>query len=145
MSLCRLIYRSRASAGALDQDNLLALLDQCVLSNDLLGITGLLLVTDGHFLQVLEGESEAINDLFQRISRDPRHGEVRLIQYDSVAERRFDSWSMRLVDLRDAPEECLAHLDRYRGTDGTLGIPDDPLDVHALFMDARRFCLAPDE
>jgi hypothetical protein len=146
MGLCRLIYQSHANTRALSPKSLAGLLDQCVLNNDVNGVTGLLLVTETQFLQVLEGESAKVNELFQRISRDKRHSEVRLVSFEPIHVRRFDSWTMRLVDLRDAPDDCKRLLaEKYAHDGDKLVIPEDPLDVHALLTDAKHFCLAPDE
>ncbi len=43
------------------------------------GIGGLLLLHDGLFMQLLEGPAAAVDALYARIVRDPRHCEVRLL------------------------------------------------------------------
>ena len=43
------------------------------------GITGVLVYAEGVFLQVLEGETEAITLLMARISRDLRHEAVAVL------------------------------------------------------------------
>ena len=58
------------------------------------GISGLLLYSDGNFLQVLEGKKETVEKLFHRIELDNRHvGVIRLMEITSQ-ERNFDGWSM---------------------------------------------------
>lgn len=58
------------------------------------GITGMLLYSDGNFMQALEGDVEAVEQTFTRIQRDERHtGVIVLTQFD-IAKRQFAEWSM---------------------------------------------------
>ena len=61
---------------------------------------------EGVFLQVIEGESEVIDDLFNRIQRDPRHNEIKIIFDSSVNSRLFPNWAMGCADF-DEPELSL--------------------------------------
>ncbi len=73
-------------------------------NNQALGITGLLLYIDGGFLQVLEGEEEAVHRIYTRIRADNRHWETRLM-LDREAPRAFGDWSMGFEHLTgDDPE-----------------------------------------
>ena len=56
--------------------------------NALDGITGLLIFNGTHFLQIVEGTHEAIDDLSRRLRRDPRHSglEVRDERQDRGAQ-----------------------------------------------------------
>jgi hypothetical protein len=62
-------------------------------------ITGLLLYTPGkQFMQVLEGEEEAVTHLFyDRIRPDQRHSSVTIISEGPWARRAFPAWSMGFV------------------------------------------------
>lgn len=63
-------------------------------NNERRGITGMLLYSEGNFMQVLEGERAAIDALFDVIERDPRHrGMIRLFS-DEIEQRDFPAWSM---------------------------------------------------
>lgn len=97
--LVRLMYASRAAA-PMDQEELLAILKQCKQNNPKDGITGLLCYSDGIFIQALEGGRDAVNRVYNRISRDPRHTEVVLLSYDEILERRFAGWSMGQVNMQ---------------------------------------------
>lgn len=96
--LVRLLYASRA-AGAVDQDELHALLRHCKTENPKHGITGVLCVSSGVFMQVLEGGRSAVNALYNRIVADPRHADVTLLDYREITERRFAGWAMGQVHL----------------------------------------------
>jgi hypothetical protein len=58
------------------------------------GVTGALAVGDGWFAQVIEGPRLAVLDTFDRILRDRRHTEIRLLAFHPIAQRRFAAWSM---------------------------------------------------
>ena len=96
--LVRLLYASRAAAGT-DGAALLAILHQSKAHNPGLGITGVLCFSEGLFMQVLEGGRSAVNALYGRILRDPRHTDVELLSYEEIGERRFAAWSMGQVNL----------------------------------------------
>jgi len=82
------------------------------------GVTGLLLHAGGNFLQVLEGEAEAVDHTFNKILQDSRHtGVLKLLRFD-IAERQFPDWSMALrslSDLSQADQTEFGHaLERWR-------------------------------
>jgi hypothetical protein len=98
--LVRLLYASRA-AGAVDHEEVVAILRKSRAANPPLGVTGVLCVCPGSgiFLQVLEGGRSAVNRLYHRIVVDPRHTQVELLRYEEITERRFSGWSMGQVDM----------------------------------------------
>ena len=60
-------------------------------------ITGLLVFNGTHFLQIIEGTEEAIDDLVDRLRRDPRHTGFEIRDRHHVTARSFPDWSMELV------------------------------------------------
>ncbi len=91
------LYASRAlcefSPTALD-----ALLDHARERNHARELTGLLVYGHGGFVQVVEGPEEAVDALFSRIARDPRH-EVLMHTTRPVDTRHFPEWRMGYVRL----------------------------------------------
>ena len=65
--------------------------------NALDGITGLLIFNGTHFLQIIEGAPDAIDDLVERLRRDQRHGGLEVRDERDVDQRCFPDWSMELV------------------------------------------------
>ena len=65
--------------------------------NALDGITGLLVFNGTHFLQIIEGAHDAIEDLLERLRRDPRHTGLEVRDDRKVRSRSFPDWSMELV------------------------------------------------
>jgi hypothetical protein len=72
------------------------LLDKARKANELVGLTGMLLYTegDGSFFQVLEGEAVAIDGLYFKLQLDKRHSRFTLIVREEIAERSFEAWTM---------------------------------------------------
>lgn len=66
-------------------------------NNTLVGVTGALMFSSGHFGQVLEGPQAAIEMTFERIQQDYRHGDVRLLEFKPVEARAFRVWAMAYV------------------------------------------------
>ena len=100
MTVCQLIYLSRATEKLSLRDTM-DLVEQASVKNERAEITGLLCYGGGFFLQVLEGDGDQISQTFCRIARDPRHRDVRLIDFSVVQTRRFDDWSLHLINLDD--------------------------------------------
>lgn len=98
--LVRLLYASRALA-PVDDALVASILEKAHEYNAAHGLTGILCTcSDGNvFLQVLEGGRAAVNELYGRIVRDPRHRDVTLLHYAEIEERRFATWRMGNVNL----------------------------------------------
>ena len=70
------------------------------LRNSEVGVTGMLVFHDGMFLQALEGESCAVNEVFARIEADPRHTGVAVLHRGPGPEQRvFGDWAMGFMDF----------------------------------------------
>lgn len=61
------------------------------------GVTGALMFNAGAFAQVLEGPRQSVEATLERIQRDPRHGDVMVLQCAPVDDRKFPNWSMTFV------------------------------------------------
>ena len=134
----RLIYKSRSSQ-PIDWDFVHELVGTSESKNEERGITGVLLATRTHFLQVLEGDFDAVNRLYLRIARDPRHDEVQLVAFGCVESRLFGGWSMHAIGIFDFNEELQRDLvDQYGEEDGGLRFPVEDWKVLALISDLRQ-------
>lgn len=91
--LHQLVYVSvrKAECDAAEIDKILAASRR---NNGKLNITGVLLYSDTHFFQYLEGDEGQITALYERIKGDPRHGNVVLIAKSTIDQRIFPSWQM---------------------------------------------------
>jgi hypothetical protein len=95
--MLQMIYTSAATQKFSSQD-LQALLEVSRRNNVRDGITGMLLFEDNTFLQVLEGEEEAVDKTYERIARDPRHAKILLIARFELEQRSFNDWEMGYFD-----------------------------------------------
>lgn len=103
--MIHLVYVSSASI-LLKEEELLELLKKAREKNQKLGITGMLLYKGGNFLQVLEGEEQVVDELYEVIKQDRRHHQIITIGKRKVEERMFPDWEMAFVNLQSVlPED----------------------------------------
>ena len=103
-----IVYVSQA-AKAFSTDDLAGLLKHSRKRNSADGVSGLLVYRynsdfkRGNFLQVLEGTDDALDDVWRRISGDPRHHTIIVLDEGKSETRMFGDWSMgfRNVDESD--------------------------------------------
>ncbi len=105
--LIRLSYISQAAREFSDEE-LNALLEKCRANNRTLDITGVLYYGNGMFLQVLEGPEPAVNQVFRRIRKDPRHHHVRLSEKIPIEQRQFGEFNMAFSRLSDSDFQSIA-------------------------------------
>lgn len=96
--LFELIYRSEASKDVSD-DDLLNILSTARKFNGAHDITGCLLYNARHFVQILEGEFNLLNDLYARIRKDRRHHDVITLHMKEIENRSFADWTMAFKSL----------------------------------------------
>ncbi|WP_018872332.1 BLUF domain-containing protein [Thioalkalivibrio sp. ALJ16] len=101
-AILQLVYASRAtfpdhkSSQGIEPE-VSRILMQSRQNNPRQGIVGALYYGDGHFFQCLEGEPEAVRDTLERIRRDDRHEEVRILREQPLDAPGFGEWSMKYV------------------------------------------------
>lgn len=100
MKYRRIIYTSHATKH-FNKRNLLDLLHDSRAFNEMDGISGVLIHKEGLFLQVIEGESLFLDDLLERLKRDPRHDDVTIIDDQPTDTKLFPKWSMGCADFDD--------------------------------------------
>ncbi len=96
--LSKLIYASQAAHPMTDAE-LAALLSSARQHNASSGLSGMLLYSNQSFLQILEGELDALDELYTRITQDPRHSRLRLLSRGPIDSRKFAQWSMGFEKL----------------------------------------------
>ena len=104
MALVSLVYVSAATHPMTDAD-LRDILTTAREKNDKRDITGMLLYRDGFFIQALEGEQSAVDEIFQAIKQDDRHTNVIIVYQEPVQSRSFGHWSMGFNKIEDADAE----------------------------------------
>lgn len=96
MRLIRAIYASHKNE-SLSVEDIESILSDSRANNSRAEITGVLCFSHEYFLQCLEGDRAAVNELYNRITRDQRHLEPFMIDYCEISERAFSHWAMGFV------------------------------------------------
>lgn len=109
----RLVYASRANFAA-GPDNatvnsdLARILMQSRKNNPANGLVGALYFADGCFFQCLEGPTEAVDALYARLHKDPRHSDLKVLSRNTINQLSFSHWSMKFVPNASAVRDLLA-------------------------------------
>jgi len=88
-----LIYMS-TSIRLLSDAELKQLLRQCQANNAINDLSGMLLYSEGSFVQVLEGAAKDLDAIYEKIKNDRRHKNIIQLAKGNLNERLFPSWSM---------------------------------------------------
>ena len=94
--LIQSLYTS-AAIQPMPKSKLYKILVDSRVSNRLADVTGLLVYVDGKFLQVLEGEQGVVSALLEKISKDRRHKDVKVVYKTVIVRRTFNAWQMAYV------------------------------------------------
>lgn len=123
--LIRIVYISSA-VGPQTTTMTNAILKEAQAWNRANGVTGVLCQGQGVFLQALEGERSTVTQLYSRIYADQRHTNVEMLHCESIAERRYENWSMAHVSLSDIDPETKIEWPEF-----------DPYSITGLLIMAR--------
>ena len=93
MTLSHLVYASRPFG--FDQAMLNGILMEARKHNPKIDVTGALICRADLYLQMLEGESSAIETLYDGIAKDDRHVNVTRLVSGPIKARLFPGWAMR--------------------------------------------------
>lgn len=140
--LYRLVYYSRnaitGDAAALSAA-ITSILAKSQVNNQRVGVTGALMFNAGCFAQVLEGSRPAVEDVFERIQQDERHGEVSLLAFDPAPARAFENWSMGFVGASVADAARYGTLVQGSGFDPARMTGESLFEtLHKLALDEER-------
>ena len=106
----RIIYCSQATDD-LGPDELVALLELARRANERAGLSGMLLYCSQSFLQVLEGDADALEATYAKIHADARHTNLRLLMDAEITSRLFPDWTMGFEHVDD--EELADELEGF--------------------------------
>lgn len=105
-----LVYSSKAITN-INRNDILDILKTATKTNSELDITGCLVYHKTTFVQILEGNEKDVQNIYSKISKDKRHGDVVILYEGKIAKRSFDQWSMAFHSLNDPDSnEKDAHL-----------------------------------
>lgn len=138
MSIFRIVYYSHnLIPGALTdvEAEVRRILETSRRNNAAEGVTGALLFNNGCFAQVLEGPYDAVERTFERIQLDERHADVVPLQFEAVASRGFQNWSMAYIGSSADGQA------QYGGLAGESGFDPRCLDAESIFRSLHRVVL----
>ena len=126
--LIQLTYASRSARvlGPGDVKDIKDIIQSSNRNNGRLGVTGALCLSNGIFLQQLEGDRKIVNELYHRILLDARHKDPAILDFGEIASRRFGAWSMGLMSSNAENRQLFlkysssADFDPYRMSSSTL-------------------------
>ena len=135
MNLYRLIYVSD-TADYVDWDDLKDILAKSEKNNAALDVTGILVLSNNKFLQVLEGPINSLNELYAKILQDARHKNSRILSYTPIHERHFSAWSMKGVNIAFMQSDLKDFLMRkYGSSENGITVPEDGFLAFSFLFD----------
>ena len=140
----RLIYKSR-SPSAIDWDTVRNILHTSEQHNKEDQLSGVLLASRTHFMQVIEGPFENVNSTFMRIVKDPRHNDIQLVSFGIIDARIFTDWAMRGIGIFDLNKDLEDRLiEKYGEEDGGLHFPLEGWMALAMIHDINMISDLPE-
>jgi inhibitor of KinA sporulation pathway (predicted exonuclease) len=88
-----ILYLSTASH-LMKEDELVSLLQVSRNNNKRKGLSGMLLYSEGTFIQLLEGDEDQLKSTYQAIEKDRRHYNIIKMLDGESSERHFPEWTM---------------------------------------------------
>jgi len=128
-----LVYYSIANPDFTEPD-MLHMLEHARKSNAEKEITGCLLYHKGVFVQLLEGERQRVESLYERIASDNRHNHVTLLAADRKGKRHFSTWNMAFVPLNENEASALARQIGSQSPDAPLHLLKQPDASHVQWV-----------
>ena len=127
--LIQLTYASRTSKTLVPTD-LAAILAASQRNNARVGVTGALCLANGIFLQQLEGDRIAVNQLYHRILADSRHRDPAILDFSEINARKFTQWSMGSLSSLESNRAIYLKYSRSASFDPYTMSPST---LHAFF------------
>ena len=76
-------------------------------------VTGMLLYGNETFLQALEGDEKSVDDLVEKIKKDPRHTNIQFLHRRTIERRQYSEWSMGFKRVSDSELQQIEGLRNF--------------------------------
>lgn len=107
------------------------------------GITGILLLKDNVYLQILEGDECVLEQLFSTIKQDDRHYQVVELMRDYAPRRRFENVGMMFFDLNKLQAaDVLTKVRQLSQLKGYLSTEERVYKFYPYFYQSKKRCRA---
>jgi hypothetical protein len=122
MAIERLVHVAYASAATEDfsSQSVADLLARARSTNEALGVTGMLLLVERSFFQILEGAPDVVEPLYAKIGLDRRHNRIVKLIFEPIEARDFRDWSMGLARVTSDELRALPGFSDFFRTRRTL-------------------------
>ncbi len=100
--MVQLLYASTLGSSMLTSEEIEKILHKSRSNNPRWNITGILLYRSQIFIQLLEGDEQHVNSLYDKIKQDKRHSNVTEIARIHGGQRLFSGWDMAFKELDDS-------------------------------------------
>jgi len=110
-----IVYSSEYTADNESIDNVLAdIVTTAKANNPERGISGLLFYHNNRFLQIIEGEKDALEQLMSILENDNRHTKIERIMDQAIKKRGFEKWNMDVLNLPGDESIAVEELESIR-------------------------------
>ena len=99
-----IIYKSKAQTD-FNVFDIHKMLQKAKYFNKVKKITGLIIYHKSQFIQLIEGDKDAINSLYSSIQADKRHYDVETLLSKSSNQSLWNEWSMAFYDFSDPVDQ----------------------------------------
>jgi hypothetical protein len=106
VNLIQMIYISRSTFAPAEltngiEPNVARILLKSRANNKKNGLVGVLYFGNGCFFQCLEGAADAVDSLYEKLLKDSRHKDIKVLSRKPIDVLSFSNWSMKHVPLED--------------------------------------------
>ena len=111
-NLERVVYRSRSTLHPDNVEELDKVFRTSIKNNRRDHVTGCLAHPDGHFVQVIEGTSNRVTSLLDRLAIDTRHTDLVVLGRWLTPSRLFSTWAMARPDITPLADQSFHLIDQ---------------------------------
>ncbi len=93
MECHQLLYESIATT-SMTLEDVINMLEKCNQQNYEIRLSGLLVFHNHRFMQLLEGSKSSVDFIMQKIRKDTRHSNLKILHESESMERSMGAWAM---------------------------------------------------
>ena len=131
-----LVYHSTSTEDC-STEELINFLSFIRLENISLNVTGILLYHNNEILHIMEGKTDVILPLFEKVKADIRHINVKKLIHFKITERAYDDWSMAFKHV--SSKDMLSLKGYLNIDDNQTGLPKNTEKSAYLLMLINSF------
>ncbi|CAN5241557.1 hypothetical protein BH23BAC2_BH23BAC2_27200 [soil metagenome] len=124
-------------AKEVNEEEIDTLLENSANNNNNHDVRGILLYSEGNFLQVMEGDKKYVLDLYGKIERDPRHHNIIQVLGKEIEQGAYDGYKSERITHNKKYNKNLLHdyLDQVKGMNPS--IQQTVRNILSVFIETR--------